>query len=209
MIVRTERDVLRAYRVYLAKDIIQSRVRSEDADIYVTICAITALYNGITLSELQKVLPISKNVLKELVRRAVYTYGILDFNGSVVIGHRPFLDGGSKGVLSIPATLQEEINNKRKTIKIGRKKLIAFASVLSNVSAHTIIMKENIENIDSKGVLKHMFLLWFALLSGDLYSGSTFAKNLARLGYMRPSGFGVELNKDAVFMRKEPEFELR
>lgn len=89
--------------------------------------------------------------------------------------------------------------------------LRAFAAVLSNSSTHTIIMEENIENIDSKSVLKHMYALWLALLSGNLYSGSEFAKNLSRIGYMRESGGNVIINKEAVFLKtnKEPNFELQ
>lgn len=211
MIERTERDILRAYRVYKSSDIIRNRVDGEkDSEIYVVVCAFVALYNGITMSELQKVLPLSKNFIKELVKKSVYSYGILDFNGSVVIGHRKFLDSGSKGVISIAQPIQAAINIKTANLRVGRKILTAFASVLSNSSAHTIIMKDNIRNVSNAGVLKHMFTFWLSLLDNSLYSGSEFAKNLSTIGYMRPLNNGVmELNKEAVFYNKEPEFEIR
>ena len=67
MIERTERDILRAYRVYKSSDIIRNRVDGEeDSEIYVVVCAFVALYNGITMSELQKVLPLSKNFITGL-----------------------------------------------------------------------------------------------------------------------------------------------
>ena len=122
MIERTERDILRAYRVYKSSDIIRNRVDGEeDSEIYVVVCAFVALYNGITMSELQKVLPLSKNFIKELVKKAVYSYGILDFNGSVVIGHRQFLDNGSKGVISIAQPVQAAINVKTASRRVGRR----------------------------------------------------------------------------------------
>ena len=211
MIERTERDILRAYRVYKSSDIIRNRVDGEeDSEIYVVVCAFVALYNGITMSELQKVLPLSKNFIKELVKKAVYSYGILDFNGSVVIGHRQFLDNGSKGVISIAQPVQAAINVKTANLRVGRRILTAFASVLSNSSAHIIIMKDNIRNVSNAGVLKHMFTFWLSLLDNSLYSGSEFAKNLSTIGYMRPlNNGGVELNREAVFYNKEPEFEIR
>lgn len=212
MIQRTERDILRAYRVYKCLNLFRDRVSDEekdDANLYMLIAAFTALYNGITMSELQKILPIKRETLKTLVRSAVYKYGILEFNGQLVIGHRSFLDKGSKGVITISQSMLEEINEQTRNMKVGRKLLTAFASVLSNSSAHVIIMRDNIKNISGKGVLKHIYSLWLALLGGNLYSGSEYAKNLTDIGYVRPVGGNVELNRRAVFFKKEPDFELR
>lgn len=214
MIERTERDVLRAYRVYKAEHVISTYIKDIDEDFnsYTVITAFVALYNGMTISELEKVLPISKNVLRDFVRKAVYKYGILDYNGSVVIGHRAFLDKGSRGVLSVSQRLQKDINEKTKELRVSRKLLRAFASLLSESSAHTIIIRDNAHSInqDSKGVLRYIHALWLALLGGNLYSGSTYAKELSNIGYMRAMNNGcVELNKDAIFYKsEEPNFEL-
>ena len=44
MIERTERDILRAYRVYKSSDIIRNRVDGEeDSEIYVVVCAFVAV----------------------------------------------------------------------------------------------------------------------------------------------------------------------
>lgn len=211
MIKRTERDILRAYRVYKAGALIRERITEEDCDYntYIVIVAFVALYNGITPQELHKVLPIKNQVIKDMVRKCVYKYGILDFDGSVVIGHRSFLDKGCKGVLTIARPLQEAINAATKTLRVSRRMLRAFASVLSNSAAHTIILRDNLQHVDSKGVLARMYAFWLALLDGSLYSGSAYAKDLTKLGYMRDNLNGnVILNKEAVFYNKEPDFEL-
>ena len=130
MIERTERDILRAYRVYKSSDIIRNRVDGEeDSEIYVVVCAFVALYNGITMSELQKVLPLSKNFIKELVKKAVYSYGILDFNGSVVIGHRQFLDNKNKGFNSKAPPIQTSIKEKTANHRVRIRILTVFASL--------------------------------------------------------------------------------
>lgn len=208
-ITRTREDIIRAYKVYKNMDLFKKHVTLEDANICTLIGTFIALYGGLSMQELECLFPGSKSCIKDVVKKGIYKYGIFNFNGNLVLGRESLTGKISKGILSFSSSFEGELLSRTRTVNVNNPKLKAFSALLSNISSHVHIMQDNIEGSNSKFILRHVHALFTALVNRNLYSGSTYAQNLTKLGYMRAANGDVELNKRAVMFNKEPKFELR
>ena len=209
LLTRTREDVLRAYKVYKCMDLIKRRTNEKDATLFTLISAFVALYDGVSTKELEEILPVSRSCLKDVIKKGVYNFNIFNYDGNLALGRTNLTKHVYKGVLTLSQSMKDMIKSNTKVVSVPDIELKAFATLLSNSSSHVIIMRDNIEHAGGKEILQHLHALFTSIVNHNLYSGCSYAKNLAHLGYMAPVNGDVIVNKNAVMYNKEPKFELQ